>query len=388
MKLTARIYWGMGALAVIALAGWAYLAGATAVTTVTVKRGTIIRAVSDTGYVQPVTNFDIDALQNGRVLQVPVAVGDNVRQGQTLLVIVDPDLNVQLSETATQLAQATAGLAAAVAALATANLQLADSRSNYVRYQQLYEGGAASQSDYDQALLAQNTAQQAVAEQAADLAADRSQVSGLQQTLGQQQSEQAQLTIAIPVDGVILSLPVKAQQVVLPGAALVSLAAGPGQLEVRADILSDDMADVRLGQTVSITAPVLGTSTLTGTVVQIYPQAEEEQSALGVVQRRVPVIITLPAPQQLQSGYEVQVAIQTATSRNVPLVPVEAVRTDATGEQVVMLVSQGRVYSRIVQTGISDSQNIEITSGLQPGDIILSDSSLSLSNGTRVKPAS
>lgn len=275
MKLNVRIYWGIGALVVVALAGWAYLAGGTAVETVTVQRGTIIRAVSDTGYVQPVTGFDIDAIQNGRVLQVPVAVGDAVQQGQTLLVMDDPDLDVQLSETASQLAQATAGLAAAEAALETANLQLADSQSNFDRYQQLYNSGAASQSDYNKALLALNTAQQTVAGQAADLATDRAQVSGLQQTLGQQQAEQAQLTVASPVDGVILSLPVKVQQVVLQGATLVSLSAAPGQLEVRADILSDDMADVRVGQTVGITAPLLGTNTLTGTVEQIYPQAEE-----------------------------------------------------------------------------------------------------------------
>jgi HlyD family secretion protein len=78
----------------------------------------------------------------------------------------------------------------------------------------------------------------------------------------------------------ILGLPVTEQQEALQGAPLVTLAAGAGQLEIRADILSDDMADIRVGQTVAITAPVLGQNTLTGTVKQIYPQAEEEQSAL------------------------------------------------------------------------------------------------------------
>jgi HlyD family secretion protein len=420
MKRKARIYLGIGALSVVLIALWSYLAGGTPAQMVTVQRGSIIKSVEDNGYVQPATGYDIDAIQNARVLQVPVKVGDAVTRGQTLLVMENKDLDVQVSEIQTQLSQAETAVAGARAALESARLQLADSQSNCDRYRQLYASGAASKSDYDKAQLALDTARQAVAEQASGLDADNAQVSGLQQTLNQLQAEEKQLVVTSPVNGVILSLPVKEQQVVLPGTLLVSVAASPasGQpgrapaatgapaghpsggwvgypgnpaavslLEVRADILSDDMADVRVGQTVAVTAPVLGQNTLTGTVEQIYPQAEEEQSALGVIQRRVPVIITLPEPGQLQSGYEVQVAIQTDSRQNVPVVPVESVRTDQNGRQVVMLVSHGRAYQRFVQTGISDRRNIEIITGLQVGDTIVRDGSLSLANGTRVKPA-
>src|SRR5208337_5520218 len=100
--------------------------------------------------------------------------------------------------------------------------------------------------------------------------------------------------------------------------------------------------------TVAVTAPVLGQTTLTGTVKQIYPQAEEEQSALGVTQRRVPVIVALPQPQQLKPGYEVTVAIQTDSRQNALLVPTESVRTTAAGQKEVMLVVRGRVHHQVV----------------------------------------
>ena len=88
---------------------------------------------------------------------------------------------------------------------------------------------------------------------------------------------------------------------------------------------------------------MLGQGSLTGTVKQIYPQAEEEQSALGVTQRRVPVIVTLPQPQQLKPGYEVTVDIQTDSRQNALLVPTESVRTTDAGQKEVMLVVRGRV---------------------------------------------
>ena len=388
MKRNTKIYLGIGAYAVIAIAVWAYLAGGTRVETVPVQRGNIVKTVEDTGYVQTATDYEIDAIQNARVVQLPLSVGDSVKQGQTLLVMENLDLDVQVSNTATQLSQATAAVPAVEAALESARLQLADSQSDFDRYQQLYTAGALSKSDYDKACLALDTAQQTAAEQSANLVAARSQVSGLQQTLDKLQAEENELVVTSPVDGVILSLPVKEQQVVLPGTPLVSLAAVPEQLEVRADILSDDMADVRVGQTVDITAPVLGQSTLTGTVRQIYPQAEEEQSALGVTQRRVPVIIALPEPQQLKPGFEVTVNIETDSRQNALLVPTESVRTTAAGQKEVMLVVRGRVHHQVVSIGISDQTNYEVTAGLKDGDLIILDGSQDLAEKARVKPVS
>jgi HlyD family secretion protein len=189
-----------------------------------------------------------------------------------------------------------------------------------------------------------------------------------------------------PTDGTVLNLPVKQEEVVNSGALLAVLAAA-GQLEVKADILSDDLGEVRVGQKVSITAPVLGGKKLAGAVKKIYPSAEEKESALGVIQRRVPVIITLPDPDVLKPGYEVRVAIETLTREDVLVLPREAVRTTGDGLKEVMVVTQqGQVQRRTVQTGLSDQENIEITGGLESGEMIVMDAGLDLKEKTRVKP--
>ncbi|MGD0152701.1 MAG: efflux RND transporter periplasmic adaptor subunit [Thermacetogeniaceae bacterium] len=392
MKNKRLVYIGAAVLVLVFAAAWSLINGGTQVATTPVQRGNIVKTVEDAGYVQPATSYDIDAAQNARVIQVPVKVGDPVKRGETLLTMENLDLSVQISETDTQLSQAAASVPEAEAALASARLQLANSKDSFDRTNQLFEAGAASQSDLDKARLDMDTAQQTVAQQTANLESAQVQVSGLQQTLDKLQAEEDKLVVTSPVDGIILSLPVKEQQVVLPGTPLVSVAGsqstGAGQLEIRADILSDDMADVRVGQTAAITAPVLGQNTLTGTVKQIYPQAEEEQSALGIVQRRVPVIITLPQPQQLKPGFEVRVAIQTDSRQNALLVPTESVRTTAAGQKEVMTVVKGRVHLQNVSIGIGDQKNYEVTKGLSDGDVVIRDGSQDLAENTRVKPAS
>jgi len=192
------------------------------------------------------------------------------------------------------------------------------------------------------------------------------------------------MVVTSPADGTVLSLPAEPGQWINPGSLLVSIAA-TGQIEVKADILSDDLAEMNEGQRVIVTAPVMGQKTLAGQVKQIYPRAEEKLSALGVIQRRVPVIISLDDPGNLRPGYEVRVAIETNTRQNVPVVPREAVRTTADGRKEVMVISKDLVTHRTVSTGISDRNMVEITSGLKDGEEIIRDGSLVLKEKTKVK---
>lgn len=210
------------------------------------------------------------------------------------------------------------------------------------------------------------------------------QAASLNKSLRQLKAKERQLVVESPADGIIIDLPARENQVLAPGAPLVSVAL-PGRLEVKADILSDDLGDVKTGQQVLVTAPVLGEKSLAGEVMQIYPRAEEKLSALGVIQRRVPVIIALPDPANLKPGYEVRVAIETSTRKNVLLAPRESVRTRPDGQKEVMVVANNRVRYRLVQTGLSDGENIEITGGLDQGEVIVKDAGMELKHNARIK---
>lgn len=386
MKRKRKIYiWIVITLVVMVAAALQLLRGGLEVVTVQVQAGSINRTVTDSGYVQPASDFNIHATQTARVTQVVAEAGQAVKAGDTLVLLENLDLSVQISDANSQIAQAGNTAAGARAAVERLNLELKDATDNLNRVQELFNGGAVSQADYDKAVLLVETCRQNLNEQKSILDSALAQVAGLKQMLGQLEAKEGQLVVKSPADGMVLNLPVKQEEVVSPGALLAVLAAA-GQLEVKADILSDDLGEVQVGQKVSVTAPVLGQKKLAGEVKKIYPGAEEKLSALGIIQRRVPVIITLPDADVLKPGYEVRVAIETLTRKDVLVLPREAVRTTGEGQKIVMVVEQGRMQHRTVQTGLSDQENIEITSGLESGEVIIKDGSIDLKEKTRVKP--
>jgi len=385
MKRRKKIYLGAGILAALVIAVSVVAGGGKEVETVQARQGNIVCTVTDNGYVQPATNYDIHATQSARVVQVPVETGQPVHQGQTLVLLENLDLSVQVSEARSQLSQGRTTADATRAAMERTQLELNNARENFARVEGLFQAGAVTRTEYDKAKLQVETTQQSLNEQRSRLDSALAQVAGLNQSLQQLNAKEQQLAVKSPVDGTVLSLPVKQEQVLTAGALLVTVAV-PEQLEVKADILSDDLAEVKVGQKVTITAPVLGQKVLVGEVKQIYPRAEEKQSALGILQRRVPVIIALQDQANLKAGYEVRVAIETLSRQDVLTLPREAVRTTGDGQKEVMVVVNKQVHHRFVQTGISDQKNIEITGGLSAGDEVIKDGSLEMKEKSKVKP--
>jgi len=387
MRKRKTIYLGVGILVVLVLVIAAAPGGGTPVETAVVQKDDITRAVEDVGYVQPATDWDFYATQNARVADVPVETGQTVKQGETLVLMENLDLGTQVADTQSQLAQAAAAVNGARAALERTRLALQDAKDNLARVKELFQAGAVAQVEYDRAWSDVESSQQSFNEQSSLLDSAQARAEGLNQLMKQLAAKEQQLAIKSPVDGQVLNLPAEKDQVVLPGVLLVSVAV-PGQLEIKADILSDDLAEVKIGQKVSVTASVLGDKVMPGVVNKIYPRAEEKQSALGVIQRRVPVIISLPNAANLKPGFEVRVAIQTVSRMNVLMAPRESVRTKDDGSKEVMVITGNRVRHQTVKTGISDRQNIEITGGLNKGDKILRDGGLDLKENAKVKAGS
>ena len=386
MKRKKKVYL-ISAIVLVVLAATAMkmLWGGQEVMVLQVRPGTITRSVTDSGYVQPAVDFDIHATQSARVAEVLVETGQAVKAGQVLVTLENLDLSVQISDMRSQLSQAQTAAQSARAALERTRLELVDAGDNLKRMEELYGAGAVSRAEYEKAVLQVETCRQILKEQSARLDSALAQEAGSRESLGRLEAKEGQLVVKSPADGTVLDLPVKREEVVGP-MTLVATVAAAGQLEVKADILSDDLGEVKIGQKAVISAPVLGQDTLTGEVKKIYPRAEEKQSALGVIQRRVPVIITLPDPGPLKPGYEVRVAIETRTRDGVLVLPREAVRTTGDGQREVSVVVKDRVEHRPVQTGLSDQVMIEITGGLEEGDVVVRDGGLELKEKTKVKP--
>jgi HlyD family secretion protein len=354
------------AAVVLILVVWAFASRGDDVETVKVQAGDITRTVEDVGYVRAKGESVLYATQAATVARINFEVGQEVKAGEVVAVLENLELKAQVTDIESNLIQAEASSRSTAYRLQMAELALNNARDNLERVKVLYESGAVSLTDYEKVLLEAESARAAVEEQEAQLEAVSARIQGLKETRSHLASRENELVLKSSVDGVILSLPVKVGQVVTPGTPVAVVGGGTG-LEVKADILGEDLTHIAVGQKVLVTVPGVDQGHLVGEVSQIYPQAEEKHSALGIVQRRVPVIITLEETGSLKPGYEVDVAIQTLTRKGVLLVPREMVRTTPEGTQTVKLVDRGKIKEVPVKTGITDGTYIEITEGLTAG---------------------
>ncbi len=359
---------GIGAAAVLALVIWGVSRG-NDVETFNVQTGDIIQTVEEIGYVQATTESGLYAPLAASVAQLNFEAGQMIKAGQTVAVLKNLELKVQMSEVESNLSQVEATSRALTSGLRLAEMELKNAQDKLERVKILFDSGAVSRTELEETQLLVESAQARTEEQQLQLQAVSAQIEGLEETLEHLAESANELVLKSPVDGVVLSLPVKVGQVVAPGTLVAAVAAG-SSLEVKSDILGDDLTHVAVGQKAVITAPGLDQKNLIGRVSRIYPQAEEKLSALGIVQQRVPVIISLENTANLKPGYEVDVAIQALTRKNVMIVPRELVQTAPDGRQIVKLVVNNKIKEIPVKTGITDGINIEITQGLQPNNLL------------------
>lgn len=361
------------------------LGGGQPVQVVEAQQGTFSQVVEETGYVQVVEEQQIQATQAARVSQLLLEAGDQVHNGQLLMILTNPELEAEIASVQSQLAQVESQLEQAQLQLVSLQAQLNQARNDMDRKKALLDAGALSEAEYQAAQLVLTQTESQLAQQESGAAALAKQVKDYQVMLDTLFTKRAELEVKSSVDGILLDLLVKKGQVVTPGMLLAQVGAGE-ELEVKIDLLSDEIRQVQVGQKATISSPVLGEKSLRGQIRKIYPQAYERVSALGVIQRRVPVLVSLEETTNLRPGYEVRVGIETVHKEDVTLLPREAIRLMSDGEYQVMAVVDNRIVSKPVKIGEKNQLSVEIIEGIQPGEMVVKDASLVLKEGSRVKP--
>jgi HlyD family secretion protein len=194
----------------------------------------------------------------------------------------------------------------------------------------------------------------------------------------------SQLVINSPIDARVLSLPVKVGQVVPSGATLATVGS-QASFEVYAEILSDEIVRVKPGQIADVYFGARNGNSVTGKVKEIFPQALEKLSPLGVHQRRVPVVVTLDDNGPLKPGYEVKLSIRTDTRQNALLIPRESVSVEKDGSETVRMIKSGRVVVSKIATGLKNQFHVELLKGPAVGDVLLRDGSFLYREGSWVR---
>jgi HlyD family secretion protein len=212
-------------------------------------------------------------------------------------------------------------------------------------------------------------------------------VARLQQVLQDQQRG----TLVSPVDGVVLARHVTDERYISAGTVLLEIGRLE-DLEVEAEVLSQDVVDVKRGNEVEIYGPAIGDPPARGVVTRIYPTGFTKISSLGVEQQRVMVILKMNDndlqrminERGLGVDYRVRVKIFTQQKPRALTVPRSALFRGGNGDWQVFVVRRGRAQRVPLKLGLMNDNLAEVVEGLQQGETVVLAPESGLTDGQRV----
>ena len=361
-----------------------------------VQSAPLVRTLQFSARVATLSRVDVGSTVTGRVAQVRVMEGTQVRQGDVLVQLESDELRAALAQAVAAERQAKArleglrstGRTAAQAARAQADASLQAASASLARVQQLVAEGFYSPAQLDEARRAVDVARaqqlgaqaqlQATADAGTDVAQAQAQWALAQAATVAAQARLAQTTLVAPADARVLVREVEPGQIVQPGKALLSLAlAGPTQLVAQVD--ERFLEQLQLGQPAWVVADAFAEQRFAARVLSIAPAVDAQRGAIEVK------FSIEQAPAFLREDMTLSVEVETARRERTLVLPQAALRGPAGGDQASVLVLQdGRAQARNVRLGLRTLDAVEVLGGLKESDTVLRGHA-SLQDGQRVR---
>ncbi|NLI11648.1 efflux RND transporter periplasmic adaptor subunit [Pelotomaculum propionicicum] len=335
---------------------------ATAVEVVTVTKTDMNKFFNTSGKIEAAGKATIAPKVTGRVAAVNVKLGDQVEKGQVLF-------QIEAKDAYNQLTQSRATLGMSQVSYDTAVQALKDAQSNYDRYKALFESGAVSNNDLEQAETKLVNAQ-------LSLEQCRQQMNKDQATLDIAQDNYYDYSVTAPIAGLVGEVNVENGEMVnsqKDAAVIVNI----DTVKVEASVPESVVNTIKPGSKVTVTIASLNKS-VEGTVTAVAPKTDA--TTMGY-----PVEVTIANPDgEIKPGMTVKIDLFTGALQKIIAVPVDAV-IEQDGQHIVYIVEDGKAKEVYVETGVSNDSRIEITKGLEEGQSVIVQGNRLLSDGQQVK---
>jgi len=301
----------------------------------------------------------------GAVKEVFVREGDHVNQGDRLANIDDRQVGAMLRQAKAALAEARR---AETAASAGAELAIA----TYTRYQGLMKDASASPQEFDEIKSRYQQAQ-------AGLAAAKQRVKQAEAALSSAYVSSKDAVILAPYDGIIRAKMIDVGDLAAPGKPLFTLET-TGSYIVDLVLPEQYIHTVGLNQEVIVTVSALSNKTFKGSVQEIFPAADAKS-------RSFLVKVRIPPDKALRSGMFARVSIPIGKA-DLILIPVTAVINSGQLTGIYIVDDTQTAKFRLIRTGTTFGEFIEVLSGLKEGDRYVSVPPPNLNNGMTVEAVS
>ena len=360
-------------------------ASAVSVTTVTAVEQPIMRFIRVSGTLTPQEDAEVAAEIAGRIVATPVERGSAVRAGDALIQIAATEVDAQAREAQANAAQIEARLGLdggaafdleRVPEVANAKAAYELARNEFSRAQKLYDGKLLSQSDFDQRSAQMvaterqyDVAKNGAAQQYQALMGARARVTVAQKAL-------ADTVVRAPFAGAVGERFVSVGDYVTRGTKVASVVR-IDPLRVELTVPEQYVSFVAEGRAVNFEVDAYPKETFTGQVRFVSPSVTASTRALTLE------AIVPNANGRLKPGFFATAQIEESTRRPGILVPSTAVRTVA-GTARVFVVATDRAEERVVMTGQVVGDQVELVSGVKPGERIAASGVDQLVDGVRV----
>lgn len=341
--------------------------------------------VAASGTVNPAREWGLQfpGVATAQLATLEVEVGDTVAEGDVLATLTTDALEAAVASARSGVASARTAELQAQQAVETAEQAVVAARLNYENIFDDYPSTIAGQPNRHIAL--ENAQAQQVAA-AAQLAAAQQQVlaAGPAKTSASAQLESALAnlegaTLVAPSAGTIVAIasevgePIGTTSVGTKGTSGFIILAGLDQFVVTADFAESDVVGISPGQKVSLEFDALPDDPREGEVTQVAPFGVVDPSGASLTTYEVTISVPNP-PAGLRAGMTAQASITTEERLQVVAAPVTALVPTDDGFIVRVQAEDGTITNVPVEVGIRGGYWVEIVSGLNEGDRVVTGS--------------
>jgi HlyD family secretion protein len=393
--------------------------GAVPVDALTAQTGVLRQEPEYTGSTTPFRTVSLRSQVEGRLVALNVDVGDAVKQGQIIAQVDDALLRTaqnqaeaELAALKSEVARTNAQISNARAEVERARAQLTQAQADSQRQQQLLKEGAIAQQAAEQARTEAQTAaqllraaQEQVRTEQQALAAAQGRVVAQQAVVAEAKERRSYARLTSPINGVVLEKVTEPGNLLQPGNEALILG-DFSRVKVVVQLSELELNKVRLGQPVKVQLDAFPNQTYAGQVTRISPAAD-------TTARLVPVEVVIPnSDSKIGSGLLARVNFENETQPRV-IIPETALqgrdgesggnqrkqtksasasspgssRSKSQGTVFVVTEAEGKTTAtaRAVTIGEKADGNVEVLSGLQPGERFIARSGRPLKDGDSVR---
>ncbi|PIE57914.1 MAG: efflux transporter periplasmic adaptor subunit [Desulfobulbus propionicus] len=302
------------------------------VKTTTVVKRQVPHLTEVVGTLEAVQRAVISAKVSGVISKIPVVLGSSVQEGSLLIQIKAAEIGARLKQAEAQLHQA---------------------QRNLDREKKLLQKHATTTETVQSMQDQYNLAKAAYTEV---------------------EAMYGYTSITAPFSGVVTLKNVHVGDLATPGHPLIRIEDNT-RLQVRTAVPESLIRTLHPGDQLHVRVPAAGVNTL-ATVAEVAPSADPAS-------RTAPVTLDLPYQKNLRSGQFARVVLP-GTMQTGYYIPIQAVSSVGQMDRV-FVVRDNRASLRLVRKGLQIDDQVEILSGLEPGEEVIVDSSHPLRDGQKVR---